>query len=98
VAGKPWVLTGLTPATTYYDRVCGTNSVSSPGQVCGAVMAFTTTGAPTAPGAVTGSASAITDPGATLSGTLNARRAHDEWCGYVVHDYWSGDGAGREHG
>jgi phosphodiesterase/alkaline phosphatase D-like protein len=75
VTGQPWNVTGLTPGTTYYYRVCGKNAATGTEQVCGAVMAFMTTGAPTVPAASTGPATAITNTGAALSGTINAHGA-----------------------
>ncbi|HWG28082.1 hypothetical protein [Actinospica sp.] len=71
-AQPPQAITGLTAATTYYYRACGKSSATGSGQVCGAVVAFTTTGGPTSPTATTSAATGISDTGATMNGTVNA--------------------------
>jgi hypothetical protein len=71
-------ISGLSPATTYYHRVCANNQRTGPGvgnQVCGAVRSFTTPGGPTAPSATTGPSSSIANTSAQVDGTVNAHGA-----------------------
>ncbi|MEA2192342.1 MAG: hypothetical protein QOI73_2463, partial [Solirubrobacteraceae bacterium] len=70
-------ISGLSPATTYYYRVCANNLVTGSGvanQVCGAVRAFTTSGT-SAPSVSTGAASAVTNTSAQVAGAANAHGA-----------------------
>ena len=76
-------ISGLSPGTTYYYRVCANNLVTGSGvanQVCGAVRAFTTSGT-SAPSASTGAASAVTNTSAQVAGSVNA---HGAATAYVV--------------
>ena len=71
-------LGGLTARTTYYYRLCASNTFGGP--VCGAEQSFTTLDAPSV---TTGDASSIGQTGATLNGTVNPNGAatsyHFEW-------------------
>ena len=70
-------ISGLSPATTYYYRVCANNLVTGSGvanQVCGAVRSFTTSGM-SAPSVSTGAASAVTNTSAQVAGSTNAHGA-----------------------
>lgn len=75
-------LTGLSPSTTYYYRVAGSNSA---GTTKGSILSFTTSAASTgtAPAVTTAAATSVTSSGGTLNGSVNpngaATTAWFEW-------------------